>query len=209
MRFPFGCAGLSAIMARFRKKYSPCLALRIKRHSIPQPRKKDQNEGAMRDRFSEDLIGLLPNLRRFALFLCRRSDLADDLVQITAERALAARDRFDPTTRMDAWLFRILRNAWIDHARRTTTQGQTVDVHDMPEALSVDGVAQTEAILMLRQTEAAMATLPDDQREVMLLVCIDDLSYREAAEVIGVPIGTVMSRLARARLALAEKLGIK
>ncbi len=163
----------------------------------------------MQDRFSEELIRLLPNLRRFAVFLCRRSDLADDLVQITAERALAARDRFDPTTRMDAWLFRILRNAWIDHARRTTTQGQTVDVHDMPEALSVDGVAQTEAILMLRKTEAAMATLPDDQREVMMLVCVDDLSYREAAEVIGVPIGTVMSRLARARLALAEKLGIK
>jgi RNA polymerase sigma-70 factor, ECF subfamily len=171
--------------------------------------KKDQNEGRMQDSFSEALIGLLPNLRRFALSLCRKADLADDLVQITAERALAARDRFDPATRMDAWLFRILRNAWIDQVRRTATQGQTVDVHEMPEAVVVDGPAQTEAILMLRRTEAAMATLPDDQREVMMLVCVDELSYREAAEVIGVPIGTVMSRLARARLALAEKLGIK
>lgn len=163
----------------------------------------------MRDSFSTDLIGLLPNLRRFALSLCRRADLADDLVQITAERALAARDRFDPTTRMDAWLFRILRNAWIDHARRTTTQGQTVDVHEMPEVLVVDGAGHTENVLMLRRTQEAMATLPEDQREVMMLVCVDELSYREAAEVIGVPIGTVMSRLARARLALAEKMGIK
>ncbi len=162
----------------------------------------------MTDKFSTDLITLLPNLRRFALSLCRRADLADDLVQITAERAFAARDRFDPATRMDAWLFRILRNAWIDHARRTMTQGVTVDIDDAPDAAVFDGVRHTEAVIMLKKTEAAMAGLPVDQREVMMLVCVDELSYREAAEVIGVPIGTVMSRLARARLALAEKLGI-
>lgn len=163
----------------------------------------------MRDRFSEDLIALLPNLRRFALSLCRRSDLADDLVQLTAERAFAARERFDPATRLDAWLFRILRNAWIDQARRNTTQGVTVDIADAPEAAVFDGVRQTEAVLMLRRTEAAMAELPEEQREVMMLVCVDELSYREAAEVIGVPIGTVMSRLARARIALSQKLGIR
>jgi RNA polymerase sigma-70 factor (ECF subfamily) len=162
----------------------------------------------MRDRFSDELIALLPNLRRFALSLCRRGDVADDLVQITAERAFAARDRFDPATRMDAWLFRILRNAWIDHARRVTTQGVTVDIADAPDAAVVDGVRDVEAVLTLRKAEAAMAELPDDQREVMMLVCVDELSYREAAEVIGVPIGTVMSRLARARLAVAAKLGI-
>lgn len=163
----------------------------------------------MQDNFSENLVALLPNLRRFALSLCRRGDLADDLVQITAERAFAARDRFDPGSRLDAWLFRILRNAWIDHARRRTTQGLTVDIHDTPEALVVDGLRQTEAVLMLRKTEAAMAELPDDHREVIMLVCVEELSYREAAEVLGVPIGTVMSRLARARLALAEKVGMK
>jgi RNA polymerase sigma-70 factor (ECF subfamily) len=163
----------------------------------------------MRDSFSEDLIGLLPNLRRFALSLCRRGDLADDLVQITAERALAARDRFDPTTRLDAWLFRILKNAWIDQARRVKTQGVTVDIWEMPEASIVDGPRETEAAIMLKRTQAAMADLPEDQREVMMLICVDELSYKEAAEVIGVPIGTVMSRLARARLALANKMGIK
>lgn len=163
----------------------------------------------MSDRFSDDLIALLPNLRRFALSLCRRGDVADDLVQITAERAFAARDRFDPTTRLDAWLFRILRNAWIDHARRLTTQGVTVDIADAPDAAVVDGVHDMEVALTLRKAEAVMSALPEDQREVMMLVCVDELSYREAAEVIGVPIGTVMSRLARARLAIAAKMGIK
>lgn len=162
----------------------------------------------MPDRFSEDLIALLPNLRRFALSLSRRGDVADDLVQITAERALAARDRFDPTTRLDAWLFRILRNAWIDQTRRMNTQGVTIDIADAPDAVIVDGVRDVEAVLTLRKAEAAVASLPDDQREVMMLVCVDELSYREAAEVIGVPIGTVMSRLARARLAVAAKMGI-
>ncbi len=163
----------------------------------------------MRDSFSDDLIALLPNLRRFALSLCRRADLADDLVQITAERAFAARDRFDRATRLDVWLFRILRNAWIDHARRTTTQGVVVDIDDVPEASVVDGVHHMETVLLLRKTELAMAQLPDDQREVMMLVCVEELTYREAADAIGVPIGTIMSRLARARLALAEKIGIK
>jgi RNA polymerase sigma-70 factor, ECF subfamily len=163
----------------------------------------------MRDSFNEDLIALLPNLRRFALTLCRRGDIADDLVQTTAERAFAAKDRFDRSTRLDAWLFRILRNAWIDQARRTVTQGTQVELDDAPDAGVIDGVRDIEAVLMLRKTEAAMADLPDDQREVMMLVCVDELSYREAAEVIGVPIGTVMSRLARARIALSTKLGIK
>jgi RNA polymerase sigma-70 factor, ECF subfamily len=163
----------------------------------------------MRDPFSEDLIALLPNLRRFALSLCRRSDLADDLVQSTAERAFAARGRFDPSTRLDAWLFRILRNAWIDHARRTTTQGVGIDIYDSPDILTVDGVRHTENVILLRKTEQAMAELPEDHREVMMLICVEELSYREAADIIGVPIGTVMSRLARARLALAEKVGIK
>lgn len=168
-----------------------------------------RTDRAMPDTFSDDLIALLPNLRRFALSLCRRPDLADDLVQITAERAFAARDRFDPATRLDAWLFRILRNAWIDQTRRDRTRGVSVDIADVPEAAVTDGPRETEAQLMLRQTRAAMDELPEEQREVMLLVCVEELSYREAAEVLGIPIGTVMSRLARARLALAEKVGIR
>lgn len=160
------------------------------------------------DALMETLIALLPNLRRFALSLTRRPDLADDLVQITAERALAAQDRLEPDARVEAWLFRILRNAFIDMTRRDKTRGETVDVHETPEAAVVDGAALTETRLMLGAAQEAMAALPDDQRQVMILVCQEELSYAEAAAVLEIPIGTVMSRLARGRLAVARRLGI-
>lgn len=162
----------------------------------------------MRDAFERDLLATLPKLRRFALSLCRRGDVADDLVQTTVERAVAGRNRFDPATRLEPWLFRILRNAWIDQTRRTATRGTEIDVADAPEAATVDGPRVTESVLMLQKTEAALATLPADQREVIVLVCIEEMSYAEAAEVLGIPKGTVMSRLARGRAALAQKLGI-
>jgi RNA polymerase sigma-70 factor (ECF subfamily) len=162
----------------------------------------------MGDHFERDLIAALPGLRRFALSLCRRADVADDLVQTAVERAVASRDRYDPQTRLEPWLFRILRNAWIDMTRRQSTRGSEIDVVDAPEAAIVDGERVTEAVLMLRKTEEALATLPEDQREVLVLVCFEELSYAEAAEVLGIPKGTVMSRLARGRAALAEKMGI-
>jgi RNA polymerase sigma-70 factor, ECF subfamily len=162
----------------------------------------------MQDKFEPDLIAALPKLRRFALSLCRRGDVADDLVQTTVEKALAGRASWDPATRLDPWLFRILRNAWIDLSRRSLTRGTEIDVADAPEAATVDGDRVTEARLMLRETEAALATLPDEQREVILLVCFEEMSYAETAEVLGIPKGTVMSRLARGRIALAERLGI-
>lgn len=159
--------------------------------------------------FSERLISLLPNLRRYALSLARRSDVADDLVQITVERALANHASYDPANRLEPWLFRILRNAFIDMTRRTKTAGTQLDVFEMPEIVSTDGEAVVEARLMLQATTEAMETLPPEQRDILHLVCIEELSYTEAAEVLNVPKGTVMSRLSRARLALAEKLGIK
>jgi RNA polymerase sigma-70 factor (ECF subfamily) len=162
----------------------------------------------MRDDFETELVAALPVLRRFALSLCRRPDMADDLVQTTVERAVAARDRFDPATRLQPWLFRILRNAWIDAGRRQATRGTEIDVADMPEAAVHDGARATEAAVMLRQTEAALATLPAEQREVIVLVCFEELTYAEAAEVLGIPRGTVMSRLARGRVALAAKMGL-
>ena len=162
----------------------------------------------MADPFADALVGLLPNLRRYALSLCRRADQADDLVQITVERALAGRAAHDPSRPMQAWTFRILRNAFIDMTRRDRTRGESVDVHEMPEAVTIDGAGQTENVLMLKSAEAAMAALPPDQREVMLLVCVEEMTYAEAAALLGVPIGTVMSRLSRARMAVAKSLGI-
>jgi RNA polymerase sigma-70 factor (ECF subfamily) len=159
--------------------------------------------------FERTLIDLMPNLYRFALRLSRRQDIAEDLVQVTLERALSARATLDPDTRLEPFLIRILRNAWIDMTRRSRTRGTEIDIVDTPEAMTVDGRQVTEAALMLDATERAMDTLPPDQREVLLLVCYQELSYAEAAEVLAIPVGTVMSRLARARAALAQKLGIK
>ena len=154
------------------------------------------------------LIALLPNMRRFALSLARRPDLADDLVQQACERALAHAASFQPGTRFDAWMFRIIRNLWIDHIRRDKTAGPQDDIEDRHDLMGDDGERSMEARLALGSVAEAMELLPADQRELMLLVCVEDLSYRDAAEVLGVPIGTVMSRLARARKKLAELTGI-
>lgn len=159
--------------------------------------------------FGEALIRLLPNLRRYAISLARRADLADDLVQTTVERAIRASDSFDPSSRLEPWLFRITRNAFIDITRRQRTQGIEVDVFDIPEALADDGSRAVEARLMLRATQEAMRELPTEQAEILHLICVEELSYAEAAQVLDIPKGTVMSRLSRARLALADKLGIR
>lgn len=161
-----------------------------------------------REDFEADLVAALPRLRRYALSLSRRGDVADDLVQICVEKAIGARDRYDPDTRLEPWLFRILRNSWFDMTRRSATRGVEVEISDAPDAAVVDGPSVTENMLMLKKTEAALATLSVEHREVITLVCFEEMSYAEAAEVLGIPKGTVMSRLARGRAALSEKLGI-
>jgi RNA polymerase sigma-70 factor (ECF subfamily) len=157
---------------------------------------------------SDRLIAFLPNLRRFAISLCRSRDLADDLVQAACERALASHDRFESGTRFDAWMFRILRNLWIDHIRRTKTAGPRENIDDRQDIVGSSGERDVEARLTLKSVAVAIDELVDEQREVLLLVCVEDLSYKQAAEVLGIPIGTVMSRLARARKNLAEAAGI-
>jgi RNA polymerase sigma-70 factor (ECF subfamily) len=152
----------------------------------------------------QELVALLPRLRRFALVLCRSQPLADDLVQGACERALAHADSWTPGTRFDAWMFRILRNHWIDHLRRTKAEGMTEDVATQTQLIGDPGEGPILSKLVLSEVQQAIESLPQEQREVLVLVCADDLSYREAAEVLHVPIGTVMSRLARARKRLVE-----
>ncbi len=152
-----------------------------------------------------DLIALLPRLRRFARGLAGAADQADDLVQASVEKALRNLDGFTTGTRMDAWMFRIIRNTWIDTVRASR---ETVD-YDAEAANTIigsDGRTTTEARLHLAEVRRAMASLPGDQRAVLMLVCVEGMRYREVAEVLDIPEGTVMSRLSRARLALAEKL---
>jgi RNA polymerase sigma-70 factor (ECF subfamily) len=153
-----------------------------------------------------DLVAMLPRLRRFALMLCRSPSLADDLVQGACERALANAGSWTPGTRFDAWMFRILRNHWIDHLRRLRTEGMSADIDSQGQSLRDEGAGEGPVIsrLTLAEVQRAITHLPEEQREVLMLVCVEDLAYREAADVLGVPIGTVMSRLARARKRLVE-----
>lgn len=163
-----------------------------------------EGEGGVQDQ----LVAFLPNLRRFAISLCKSRDIADDLVQAACERALANETRFEPGTRFDAWMFKILRNLWIDQARRRKTAGEQVDVDEQHHLAGASGERVVEARLTLNSVAEAIAELPDDQREVLILVCVEELSYRETADILEIPIGTVMSRLARARQNLVKAVGI-
>lgn len=162
----------------------------------------------MSDRFRRDLVALVPKLRRFAFSLCGNRQDADDLVQAACEKALRNAAQFTEGTRMDSWMYRIIQTQWIDDRRKAMRRGTVVDPEDAH--LSDEGKAASlpEDRMMLDRTRAAMAGLPEGQREVLALVAIEGLSYREAAETLNVPVGTVMSRLSRAREALLPRLGL-
>jgi RNA polymerase sigma-70 factor, ECF subfamily len=158
-----------------------------------------------KDHLRGQIMAQLPRLRRFALALTGRSVEADDLVQDTVERALRNLDRFTPETRMESWLFKIAQNLWIDRLRANKVRAGTVSLDQAADASS-DGARAAEAYALLSRTLSALSELPLEQREVVALVLIEGISYRGAADILGVPIGTVTSRLARAREALAARV---
>lgn len=152
------------------------------------------------------IVTLLPRMRGFAHALARSTDAADDLVQATCEKALRAADSWTPGTRLDSWMFRIMQNHWIDTVRKRRPE-RPLDADDTAlDIVGDDGVRATEARLTLAAVQELIWRLPEDQRAVLVLVCVEDMSYREVAETLEIPIGTVMSRLARARAALADGL---
>lgn len=159
--------------------------------------------------FAEELVALLPRLRRFAQSLCGDASLADDLVQLACERALKARDSYEDGTRLDAWVFRILRNAWLDSLRKRKTEGISEPVEDVIGLSGEDGRKVAHVSIAANAVIEAMGRLAEDHRQVLTLVCVEEMSYREAADALGAPIGTVMSRLSRARKALAAALGLE
>jgi RNA polymerase sigma-70 factor, ECF subfamily len=161
--------------------------------------------GPVSARFSDQLIAVLPRLRRFAAGLTRSASEADDLVQAACERALAREHQFQEGTRFDSWMFRIVQTIWIDQLRARDIRREDGDIAE--ERLGTDEpVRRVEARLALSEVRRAVALLPPDQRATLMLVTVEGLSYKEAAEVAGVPIGTIMSRLARARIALQQHL---
>ena len=153
----------------------------------------------------EDLLAALPRLRRFARSLTGNRQDGDDLMQNTVERALQR--GWPKGVEPLAWLFKVCKNLWIDELRSRAVRVKAAQTRELDEEPTVSGEEVAHAELGLRAVERALATLAPEQRAVLTLVAVEGLSYREAAEVLDTPIGTVMSRLARARAALAERLG--
>lgn len=157
--------------------------------------------------FETELAAVWPRLRRFAHALARDPVDADDLAQMTAEKAFKSCGQFLPGTNFSAWMFRICRTVWIDMLRSGTRRA----THEVPQQagdqLSHDPRRAVEASIDLRTAMAAMQRLPEEQREVVALILIEGFGYRETAEILGQPIGTVSSRLARGRQALLAMLG--
>lgn len=151
-----------------------------------------------------NVLDLLPRLRRFAVGLAGNPADGDDLCQMTIERALANRGKWREGTTFASWIYAIMRNLWIDEQRARHRRLQTFVAEDA--GLDVSAAGSQEAAVELGNVDRALATLPADQREAVLLVLVEGFSYREAARIVDCPVGTLNSRLVRGRDALLAKL---
>ena len=149
------------------------------------------------------LPGLLPRLWRFGLMLSGRHDVAEDLVQATCVRALERADQFRPGTRLDHWTFSILSSIWKNRLRADKVR-EGAGCVDAAEVLWFDGVSRAETNILAQRVLTEVRSLPEAQHGAVLMVYVEGMSYREAAEVLEVPVGTVMSRLAAARQTLGR-----
>jgi RNA polymerase sigma-70 factor (ECF subfamily) len=148
----------------------------------------------------------IPRLRRYARALTRSADRADDLVQETLLRAISKSHLWQTGTDIRAWLFTIMHNHYVNMVRRAMRDDATIDIEQMSASL----VANTDptASSQLRELEQSLARLPDEQREVILLVGLEGMSYETAAKILSIPVGTVRSRLSRGRDALRRLMGL-
>ena len=167
---------------------------------LQQHKKPSQNPG---NQFRQDILALVPHLRAFARNLCRGADMAEDLAQEALVKAWRSQDRFEPGTNLKAWLFTILRNEFYSQRRRNWRQTRWDEVK--AERIAAPPDPQFWA-LQLSDTERGLRDLPDGQREALILIAAAGFSYEEAAEICGTAIGTMKSRVARGRLALADIL---
>lgn len=162
-------------------------------------------ETAMSD-FRDLLEAQIPRLRRYARALTRDANRADDLVQDTLLRALTKQDRWEPGSNLRAWLFTLMHNQYVNDVRRGNRDAGAIDIDEISTSL----VATTDptAWRQLYELERALGQLPTEQREVILLVGLEGLSYEDAAAILAVPVGTVRSRLSRGREALRRQLDV-
>lgn len=145
------------------------------------------------------IAALLPRLRRFARVIVPHRDDADDLVQLAVQRALARSAQWDANTRLDSWMFGIMRNVWNDELRSRTRRDQALTPDDAGEHA---GDETADARRQRLTVEKAVCLLSEEHRMVVALVLVDGMPYKEAADVLEIPMGTLTSRLARAREAL-------
>lgn len=157
--------------------------------------------------FERDLLAILPRLRRFAASLSRDRADGDDLCQAALEKGLRARDQWQPGTRLDSWMYRIMRNLWIDEGRARQRAAKTFAPEEAGADIGYPGDRAVEQAMTLSDVDRAMQALPLEQREAIALVLVEGLSYREAAAILDIPMGTLTSRLVRGRGALIELLG--
>jgi RNA polymerase sigma-70 factor (ECF subfamily) len=147
----------------------------------------------------KEIIALLPRLKRFAMSLTRSGAAADDLAQATVERAIANLDKWQPGTRLDSWMYRIAHNLYRNDMRNQVTRGEKLGVIQMETERSVDGERAAMARLEFSAVSVAIAQLPGEQREALLLVAVEGRSYQEVAEITSASVAAVTSRVARAR----------
>jgi len=157
--------------------------------------------------FAQLLETEIPRLRRYARALTHDASRADDLVQSCLLRAIAKQHLWQAGTDLRAWLFTILHNQNINDARRSMREGAAVPVEDVAPALTAP--SNVEASLQLRDLERAIAGLPEEQRQVILLVGLEQMGYEEVAKILGIPVGTVRSRLSRGRASLRALMDMK
>ncbi len=156
----------------------------------------------MQPDLSEKLIELIPRMRRFAAGLSGSTDSGDELVQAACERLLRNQAKLRPDTRLDSWLFRVIRNLHIDAIRAQSARERNLrEVGHVAELRLVTNNGM-EDVAHLDEVAGAMQQLSEEHRSVLMLICVEGLSYKEAAAVLEIPMGTVTSRLVRARSAL-------
>ncbi len=154
----------------------------------------------------DEMVAILPRLRRFALGLTGRHDQADDLVQATCERAIRNMDRWLPGSRLDSWMFRMMQNLYRNQLRDGSNRVRLLDGWGAGLPTSVDGAATAADAAELGKVRQAILHLSEEHRTVLMMICVEGLSYREAADLLDVPTSTVTSRLCRARIELRELL---
>jgi RNA polymerase sigma-70 factor, ECF subfamily len=155
--------------------------------------------------FRELLEQQTPRLRRYALALTRHPDQADDLVQDTLVRALAKEHLWEAGTDLRAWLFTLLHNLRVNDVRRGIREGTAVDIENVRDVVAISDPSASQTLFEL---DRAMGQIAEEQRQVILLIGLEGMSYEDAAAVVGVPVGTIRSRLSRGREALRVAMGI-